>query len=204
MQKSVLAFQKANALPENGIVDGMVLMWMQSAGAFGKSIADWKLGKSLLRLEVHDFYDAVAEVQELLFKLGYVDVTDGYYRESTRDAVKLFQQKNGLPADGVVGPDTYNMLTNPAAKKKSDPTPPGGSSTNIKLLYGKSTGPLVITLQNALAALGYYTGPINGSYDYATYLAVKAFQQHNGLKVDGVVGPVTWDKVNSPTALKKP
>jgi peptidoglycan hydrolase-like protein with peptidoglycan-binding domain len=202
-QKAVLAFQKTNGLPENGVIDGMALMQMESVTALGKSIENWKAGFSILRLQVHDFYDSVAEVQELLFKLDYVDITDGYYRESTRDAVKLFQQKNGLPPDGEVGPATYNMLVNPAAKKKSDPTPPGGSGA-IKLLYNKSEGPLVITLQNVLTMLDYYTGPINGKYDYATYVAVKEFQQYNGLKVDGVVGPKTWEKVNSPTAIKKP
>lgn len=204
MLKAVLAFQKTNGLPENGIIDGVVLAQMKAVTALGKSIGNWEAGLSILRLELHDFYDAVAAVQELLFKLDYVDVTDGYYRESTRDAVMLFQQKNGLPADGVVGPGTYMMLTNPAAKKKTDPTPPGGTGADFKLLYNKSEGPLVVTLQNALAALGYYNGPINGNYDYATYLAVKAFQQHNGLTVDGVVGPKTWDRVNSPAAIKKP
>ncbi len=202
--KAVLAFQKTNGLPENGIIDGITLMQMEAVTAFGKSIENWKGGLSVLRLQVHDAYDAVALVQELLFKLDYVDVTDGYYRESTRDAVSLFQQKNGLPADGVVDPNTYNMLTNPAAKKKADPTPPGGSGASIKLVYNKSEGPLVATLQSLLTALGYYTGPINARYDYTTYLAVRDFQQHNGLKVDGVAGPLTWDKVNSPTAIKKP
>ena len=163
MQKAVLAFQKTNALPENGMVDGTMLMAMNAATAFGKSIENWKLGLSVLRLMVHDFYDSVANVQDLLFKLDYVDKTDGYYNEATQDAVKLFQQKNGLPVDGMVGPATYNMLTNPAARKKSDPTPPGDSGAGIKLLYGKSEGTQVVTLQNALTGLNYYSGPINAS-----------------------------------------
>ncbi len=204
MQKAVLAFQKTNALPENGMVDGTMLMAMNAATAFGKSIENWKLGLSVLRLMVHDFYDSVADVQDLLFKLDYVDKTDGYYNEATRDAVKLFQQKNGLPVDGMVGPATYNMLTNPAARKKSDPTPPGGSGAGIKLLYGKSEGPQVVTLQNALTGLNYYSGPINGKFDYATCRAVKVFQQYNGLKVDGVVGPKTWDVLTNPGAIPKP
>ncbi len=73
MQKAVLAFQKTNALPENGMVDGTMLMAMNAATAFGKSIENWKLGLSVLRLMVHDFYDSVADVQDLLFKLDYVD-----------------------------------------------------------------------------------------------------------------------------------
>ena len=117
---------------------------MDSAAAFGKSIENWKIGQSILRLQLFDFYDAVAAVQELLFNLEYLDVTDGYYLEATRDAVKLFQAKHGLPADGIVGPATYDMLVSPAAKKKSD-----GAAGPVKLLYGKSEGPQVIDLLRA-------------------------------------------------------
>lgn len=198
-QKAVLAFQKTNALPETGMADGVMLALMDSAAAFGKSIENWKIGQSILRLQLFDFYDAVAAVQELLFNLDYLDVTDGYYREATRDAVKLFQARHGLPADGIVGPATYDMLVSPAAKKKSD-----GAADPVKLLYGKSEGPLVIDLQTALTGLRYYSGPISGKFDYATYRAVKGFQQYNGLKVDGVVGPQTWAKLHDPAAVPKP
>ena len=141
----------------------------------------------------------MAEVQELLFNLDYLDVTDGYYWESTRDAVKLFQAKHGLPADGMVGPATYQALTSPGAMKKSDSAP-----GPVKLLYGKSEGYLVIILQDTLTRLHYYSGPVSGQFDYATYRSVREFQQYNGLKVDGVVGPQTWAKINDPSAVPKP
>ncbi|MBQ8555862.1 MAG: peptidoglycan-binding protein [Clostridia bacterium] len=47
-------------------------------------------------------------------------------------------------------------------------------------------------LQNKLIELGYMPeGSADGAFGYQTYNAVKAFQQANGLEVDGVAGPMT-------------
>lgn len=53
----------------------------------------------------------VAEVQRRLKKWGYyTGAVDGIYGSGTREAVKKFQQKNGLTADGIVGLKTYEAL----------------------------------------------------------------------------------------------
>jgi len=39
-------------------------------------------------------------------------VVDGQYGPKTRDYVKLWQGMNGLPTDGVVGPQTWNQVCN--------------------------------------------------------------------------------------------
>ena len=47
----------------------------------------------------------VRTIQEKLIRWGYLDGTaDGIYGSKTEAAVKLFQKKNGLTADGIVGP----------------------------------------------------------------------------------------------------
>lgn len=46
-------------------------------------------------------------------------------------------------------------------------------------------------IQSRLKDLGYYTGPIDGYLGGYTIPAVKAFQRDYGLKVDGIVGPIT-------------
>src|SRR5439155_23598758 len=53
-------------------------------------------------------------------------------------------------------------------------------------------GPEVAQLQTRLKALGLYAGPIDADFGGGTLAAVKAFQQANGLPVDGQVGPQTW------------
>ncbi len=52
----------------------------------------------------------VAEIQEMLDKLGYALVADGYFGPQTENAVRTFQQDSGLLADGIVGPETLRAL----------------------------------------------------------------------------------------------
>lgn len=54
-----------------------------------------------------------------------------------------------------------------------------------------STGQSVSCLQTALAAGGYYTGAINGTYDANTASAVKKLQTEKDLFVDGIAGRET-------------
>lgn len=54
-----------------------------------------------------------------------------------------------------------------------------------------STGPEVTALQQRLTDLGFDPNGIDGQFGPGTEAAVKAFQQANGLTVDGIVGPVT-------------
>lgn len=59
--------------------------------------------------------EPVSELQAMLKLLGYYSGTvDGVYREDTAVAVATFQQAVGLQADGVVGPDTWNLLLPPS------------------------------------------------------------------------------------------
>lgn len=54
-----------------------------------------------------------------------------------------------------------------------------------------SRGNIVTEIQRRLQAWGYYNGAVDGVYGYRTYVAVRDFQNKNGLAVDGVVGPQT-------------
>lgn len=60
------------------------------------------------------------------------------------------------------------------------------------MLSKGSTGQKVIELQNKLQI-----HPVNGVFDDVTDKAVRSFQKDNGLKVDGIVGPKTWNKLFS-------
>jgi peptidoglycan hydrolase-like protein with peptidoglycan-binding domain len=59
-----------------------------------------------------------------------------------------------------------------------------------------STDPAVRDLQEALKALGYNPGSIDGVFGATTEAAVKAFQQAKGISADGVVGKVTWINID--------
>ncbi len=54
-----------------------------------------------------------------------------------------------------------------------------------------SSGAVVTQIQTKLESWGYYTGTVDGIYGSGTERAVRAFQQKNGLTVDGKAGDQT-------------
>ena len=78
----------------------------------------------------------------------------------------------------------------------------GAYTTALKL--NAASGDLVIKLQLALRLLAesnpkITSVPITGNYDYATYQAVKDYQDALGLEVDGSCGRQTWTSVRAKT-----
>ena len=68
-----------------------------------------------------------------------------------------------------------------------------------------STGAAVRDLQAMLALMGYYSGAVDGAYEALTIEAVRQFQADAGLTVDGIVGPLTWQRLlPTPTSLTEP
>ena len=60
--------------------------------------------------------DSVTRLQNRLKELGYYSGTvDGQFGPGTRTAVTDFQQRHGLQSDGVVGPDTSEILYSASA-----------------------------------------------------------------------------------------
>ena len=52
-------------------------------------------------------------------------------------------------------------------------------------------------IQQALKNAGFYQGALDGKLGPMTREAIRQFQQVNGLKVDGVVGRQTWEKLSA-------
>ena len=75
------------------------------------------------------------------------------------------------------------------------PVPPSGKP-ELYLAHPNMTGPAVKECQTDLARHGLRAslGPagIDGIFGQDTSATVKAFQKEKGLKIDGIVGPVTW------------
>ena len=61
--------------------------------------------------------DAVKNLQSRLRNLGYYSAEiDGQFGASTLEAVLLFQTQNGIQTDGIVGPETSELLFSAAAR----------------------------------------------------------------------------------------
>lgn len=114
----------------------------------------------------------------------------------TEAAVKKFQTYFGLTVDGIVGKDTYLNL----GQQTGPYLPSGASVFGSRNLRKGSSGRDVWVLQNRLAstkkqyalALG---GPADSIFGSKTQAAVKLFQKDMGLTQDGIVGPLTFQKL---------
>lgn len=142
--------------------------------------------------------DDVRRLQRRLKELGfYFGSTDGDFGTGTETAVKAFQRRNNLTADGIAGNATTTRLySNNAlrARPTASPTPRATATPrineNIYLRLG-NTGRDVTRMQERLIDLGYLSGSANGRFDSATEKAVYAFQRRNVSYSDGVAGPLT-------------
>jgi hypothetical protein len=75
-------------------------------------------------------------------------------------------------------------------------TPPS-FSRRLLVQTPRLEGDDVRAVQERLALLGYWPGDADGIYGPTTEDAVKRFQSNNGLEVDGIVGPQTWERLFS-------
>ncbi len=140
---------------------------------------------------------AVLNLQKRLVALNYYSSRlDGVYLEDDIAAVKSFQKKNSLTADGVAGYETQSLLYSEEAISGDV----GTTTLSATLRYG-DRGDDVLTLQNRLIELGYLTGSADGSYGVSTKQAVVAFQKANSLVRDGVTGTKTQAILFSTSAI---
>lgn len=85
------------------------------------------------------------------------------------------------------------------------PTAVGRLAQSQAVLDLGSAGSAVKDVQAMLALMGYYTGAVDGIYEQATAVAVREFQTDAGLVEDGVVGPLTWQRLlPTPASLNNP
>ena len=129
----------------------------------------------------------ITTIQSQLNKKGFnVGTVDGIAGSTTYNAIISFQNKNGLTADGQVGPATWDILFD---------TVSGGNSysrilkVTSPLMYGED----IRAVQSKLNSLGYVAGTADGYYGNMTRDAIIKFQTAKGLDSDGEVGPNTWN-----------
>ena len=186
---AVRAFQKKYNLTADGVAGSETLKKLDSAYKNADSDKD---DDSLRKGATGS---AVKDLQTKLKKLGFYNASiDGDYGDTTVAAVKAFQKKYNLTADGVAGSETLKKLD--SAYKNAD----SNTSTDDDSLRKGATGTAVKTLQTNLKKLGFYTAYVDGSFGSTTESAVKAFQKKYGLTADGVAGSATLKKIESAVA----
>ncbi len=200
--QAVVAFQTKSNLKADGVCGSATIGALFSSGAAYNGTAPTATPEAstllviteenVTKIETGSIGAAVLNLQKRLFELGYyIPRLDGVYLENDMNAVKLFQQVNGLTVDGVAGYETQKLLF--SSKAKSAPVNASaeeGSALYTTLRYG-DTGSEVAQMQNRLIALGYLDGTADGNFGLLTKAAVVRFQRENNLVRDGVAGSKT-------------
>lgn len=128
--------------------------------------------------------EVVRQLQVALEGLGYdVGAVDGEFGPKTEAAVKKFQGDQEIDVDGIVGPITWLNID------EADQHEP--------VLRRGSTGNPVRRAQKRITLGGWDVGGVDGIFGAATEAGVKTFQGAQHIGVDGIVGPRTWDKIDS-------
>lgn len=138
-----------------------------------------------------------------------IPVINGYFDQSTENAVRTFQEIFGLTPDGIVGKATWYRIAYlfTAIKGLSELSGEGLSLADVTTAYPETLeegmqGIGVQMLQYFLAVIGsfYEEVPVitvDGYFGPKTKEAVTAVQRLFGLPVTGVVDEATWDQVTS-------
>jgi peptidoglycan hydrolase-like protein with peptidoglycan-binding domain len=119
----------------------------------------------------------VRVVQLLLVAAGEPVSVDGIAGSATFQALRAFQDEQGIAETGTVGAATWERLA--------------------RTVQRGDLGPAVDAVQLLMAEAGY---PLeaDGRFGAATEQAVAEFQGTRGLRTDGVVGPRTWSELVTP------
>ena len=118
------------------------------------------------------------------------DGTTGFDSTNTEELAQLPQSGNSGTSNQQAGVEVLPIETSPVTQMAPASIP---SQTGSAISEGGSTSSShTQQIQTALKNAGLYAGKIDGKLGPASKRAIIAFQQNNGLKADGKVGPKTW------------
>ncbi|MED4052455.1 peptidoglycan-binding protein [Priestia megaterium] len=173
-ENAVLTFQKKHSdLGNTGVADlptqaRLIKVILLKEGSKGRGVK--MLQESLIR-----------------FTINIPSGADGIYGPDTTKAVKTFQTQNGILADGQAGVVTLDTLD----KALNVYYVGSGASGTIYGSVVRMVQSFIIKSGIDLPRFG-----VDGEYGTETTNGVKVFQEKNNLRVDGVAGPRTLNRLD--------
>lgn len=136
-------------------------------------------------IKLHDQGPAVTDIQQRLVKLGYLSEseTTGVYDEDTAAAVAAFATSIGMSGIDEVDQKVWARLVDASYDL-------GDRVLFLRIPYFHGND--VKVLQQALSALGFSTGNMDGIFGAHTEDALRKFQMNMALPADGIAGALTY------------
>ena len=136
----------------------------------------------------------VLDVQNKLVAAGFLDqaYATGFFGPNTEEAVKKYQEANGIKATGVVAELTIDAMFSKNTLDTSLVLKKGDEGANVK------------KLQRALCSLGFLSeNYVTGTFGELTENAVLRFQGAYGISQTGTAAVKTLEKLNSLVDITK-
>ncbi|QQO92852.1 endolysin [Staphylococcus phage Madawaska] len=160
----------------------------------------YSFGKRVLRyIEDNPMSGNDVKLLEIYLKKLGIDVIqpNGKYDVFTVDAVRRFQKRYNLEITGSFKKNDFDVLNTEINKVKFKNVV---SDSYYRLLYYREDQELygkdIENLNNRLMKI-FPKLKLNNYYSEDAENAVKRFQEFTKLSVDGIVGPITWEKIFS-------
>ena len=217
-EQAVRAFQLNNGYPQTGAADINLQAFLYEGKPLNnqgeKTDIDTLPPVAGTTMRLNATGDAVTALQQILKNLNYYSgEISGVYTKETMTAVKAFQKKHSLKADGLAGQATQAILfsddavSSDALGTKEPPTPtpaPTPTATPSAEVKKGTKNDDARLVQKRLIDLGYLSGSADGIFGTQSVAALKEFQQANGLKADGICGSGTRKVLFGAKAKAKP
>ena len=162
--------------------------------------APWESGSIAISDYQATFGTAVSETMELLDELAekYDALNGTISGEVTDKAQEYIDDVNKNASEYTAAnekPKNTGNSGSSSASSGSNASSTAGLVSGISgTIYYGQTGDRIKALQQALNALGYNCGNVDGKFGPKTQAAVKKFQKAMGISADGRVGPETKKK----------
>ena len=185
---AVIRFQRQHELQMDGIAGGDTLLMIHSDEAKPYTLLQGTSGT-----DVDGF-------QRRLIELGYLSSSKatGYYGDETIAAVKAFQERNNLSADGKAGEKTFDLIYSPNAIASASKSQQTRRRANILEMIEVAESKLGSTY--VLGAEGSKTFDCSGLVYYCLKEAGSNRGRYNAA---GYAQVSDWEKITSMSNLEK-